>query len=434
VSGGDRGAGNRGRCAALLALIVAPIIACGVKGPPQPPLVRLPAPPGDLVAERRADRVEIRFVVPGENTDGSRPANIERVDVYALTGPSDVSDELLLKRGVLVASVQVKAPRDPDDTVNPGDPIGDAEPPEGPGLDQSATAQVYEDLAAEAMQPADLRDPPRTKADMDGPMPLTGPPSVLSRTFVGVGVSTRGRLGTMSRRAVVTMLPAPLAPPQPDVTYDEKSITVMWTTADAGTPTAAPGPGVLPARTFGMGTPMIGYHVYDVTPPSARSDAAPAPDSSKPDAPAGARLTEMPVPKGPFVDTRIEWGAARCYTVRVVRTFNGLPVEGDAASPRCTTLTDTFAPAAPTGVTPIPSEGAITLIWNPNTEPDLAGYIVLRSPAAAVALSPLTPAPVQLTTLRDAAASGARFFYAVQAIDKAGNVSPASVRVDEAAR
>jgi hypothetical protein len=58
--------------------------ACGKKGPPLPPLVRLPVPP-EIRADRRGSTVELALVVPGANVDGTRPANISRVDVYALT-------------------------------------------------------------------------------------------------------------------------------------------------------------------------------------------------------------------------------------------------------------------------------------------------------------------------------------------------------------
>ena len=38
--------------------------------------------------------------------------------------------------------MEVKAPRDPDETVEPGDPISDVEPPQGAGLDQGAVAKL----------------------------------------------------------------------------------------------------------------------------------------------------------------------------------------------------------------------------------------------------------------------------------------------------
>lgn len=420
--------------ALLLVLVAVPFIACGVKGPPLPPLVRVPVAPKDLIAERRGDRVDLRFVVPAENTDGSRPANIERVDVYALTGPTNVSDEILLKRGTRIASVEVKAPRDPDETVEPGDPISDVEPPQGSGLDQGAVADVHEDLTPAALQPVDVAGA-ASSADVEHPRALVGPGGAPSRTFVGVGVSTRRRRGPISLRAVVTLAPAPPAPAQPDVTYDETSMKVTWMPAAAAAAERVASSGdVLPSTTLGVPTPAIASHVYEVRPPAARSGSAPAAESKLPETVSETRLTKTPITEGEFVDKRIEWGVERCYTVRVVWTFGELPVESDAAPPRCTTPTDTFRPAAPTGLTPIPSEGAITLIWNPNTEGDLAGYVVLRASVPAGVLTALTPAPIQLTTFRDTVARGARFAYAVKAIDKAGNASLESARVEETAR
>ena len=66
--------------AALASLIVP---ACGKKGPPLPPLIKLPTAPSDFTAERRGGVVDLRFLVPSANTDNTRPANIARVDVYA---------------------------------------------------------------------------------------------------------------------------------------------------------------------------------------------------------------------------------------------------------------------------------------------------------------------------------------------------------------
>ena len=82
----------------------------------------------------------------------------------------------------------------------------------------------------------------------------------------------------------------------------------------------------------------------------------------------------------------------------------------------------------------MPSEGAISLIWEPNTESDLRGYIVLRASAPGETLQPITSAPIAQTTLKDAVVAGVRYVYAVRAVDEAGNLSEPSERVEEAAR
>jgi hypothetical protein len=395
--------------------------ACGKAGPPLPPLVRLPAPPTEVVAERRGASVDIRLVVPSANTDGTRPANVERVDVYGLTAPASVTDDQILKLGAKIGTVKVKAPRDPNATVEPDDPASDAEPPVGAGLDQGATATLTEVLTPAAMVPAG----PRSSTRSGTARPLPGPPAgVLSRVYAGVGITTRGRRGPFSRRVAVPLVPAPPPAGAPDIGYDETAITVTWTPPSEAPAAQQPASGdVLPARLIGASVPATAYNVYDV---KSGSSLKPGGQEHQ-----ETRLTSQPVAEARFVDNRLEWGVERCYAVRVVRIFDGLTAESDASPPRCVTPADTFPPMPPTGLQVIASEGAISLIWEPNTEKDLAGYVVLRAVAPSGAMVPVTPAPIQMTTLRDAVQPGVRYVYAVQAVDKAGNTSAPSSRSEE---
>ncbi len=127
------------------------------------------------------------------------------------------------------------------------------------------------------------------------------------------------------------------------------------------------------------------------------------------------------------------WGEERCYVVRSVEIVADLPIESDAVAPVCATLRDTFAPAPPANLQSSPLEGAINLIWDANTEKDLAGYIVLRG-TAPDALAPITDSPLPVTTFLDRVPAGVRYTYAVQAVDRAGNASEPSRSVEEAAR
>jgi hypothetical protein len=135
-----------------------------------------------------------------------------------------------------------------------------------------------------------------------------------------------------------------------------------------------------------------------------------------------------------FVDERIEWGAKRCYVVRSVETLEKMSLESEASPETCVTLIDTFPPAAPDGLTIVASEGAMNLIWNPNHESDLAGYVLWRAVPPEGDLKRLTPEPIKETTYKDSVPAGARVAYALQAVDKAGNASPMSMRVEETAR
>jgi hypothetical protein len=390
-----------------LLIISALAIACGKEGPPLPPLVRLPAPPGDLVAERRGGSVDIRLAVPSANTDGTRPADVERVDVYAITAPAGVTDDQLLELGDQVGSLIVKAPRDPDATVDPDEPVSDVEPPEGPGVDQGSTASLAEPLTAAAFGPAKTVDRSPRAIPV---VPLAGPPLVpASRLYAGVGVSTSGRRGPFSARVGVPLAPAPPPVPAPRVTYDESTITVAWDGPPVRPPVQEPASDeVLSATIVGLTFPTTVYTVFDVQTPAER------------------KLTIPPIAETRYEDKRLEWGTPRCYRVHVVHTYGTMTLASDGSSVVCVTPTDTFAPKAPTNLQVVPSEGVISLIWQRGEETDLAGYLVLRATPPSEALTPVTPAPIQETSFTDKVAAGVRYIYAIQAMDKAGNVSAPS--------
>ena len=401
--------------------------ACGKAGPPLPPLVRVPAPPAELVAARRGARVDLRFTVPNSNSDGSRPANEDRVDVYALTATEPITADDIIKRGTLVGRIDVKAPRDPDKAVEADESDADVEPPAGPGLDQGAVAHLTELLAGAAFTPAGpSRDPRKEKRGTAerAARPLLGPAAAPpSRVYVAVGFSTRGRKGVPSNPATVPLVMPPPAPEAPSIAYDETAVTVTWKPVTLSGMVQQPdADGVLPSTPIGTPLPNVAYHVYDVS--AADGNAGAAAD----------KLTATPAAQPAYTDARITWGQRRCYIVRAVETINDLTLEGEASAVQCKTLADTFPPAAPKNVQAVPNEGSISLIWDPNPEKDLAGYLVFRGGEGGEAAQPVTPSPIEEARFNDPVAPGVRYSYVVKAVDKAGNISAASPPASAAAR
>jgi fibronectin type 3 domain-containing protein len=121
--------------------------------------------------------------------------------------------------------------------------------------------------------------------------------------------------------------------------------------------------------------------------------------------------------------------------VTTVEKVATVPIES-APTPRvCVTPVDRFAPAAPSGLAVVATTGALNLIWDANHESDVAGYVVLRGEAPGDTLQPLTPEPIRETRFRDTTAQpGVRYAYAIVAVDRAGNRSAPSARVEETAR
>ncbi|MBA3270911.1 MAG: hypothetical protein H0T71_10395, partial [Acidobacteria bacterium] len=103
----------RSLCVLLAVLFVG---GCGKKGNPLPPLQRIPVAPADFSVSRIEDDVYVQFTVPGLNVDGIGPADIARVELYAVTAEREPRlgdhmdfDDLRL-RSTLVASEQVRRP------------------------------------------------------------------------------------------------------------------------------------------------------------------------------------------------------------------------------------------------------------------------------------------------------------------------------------
>jgi hypothetical protein len=176
-----------------------------------------------------------------------------------------------------------------------------------------------------------------------------------------------------------------------------------------------------------------GYAVYEVLPPDVTAPGAAPPPAAQP---FPKPLTAAPLKATTFTDPRLEFGVARCYVVRATETVGQLSMESEPSAPACISARDTFAPAAPKSLGAVSSAGAISLIWEANTEPDLAGYIVLRGVNDG-ALEPVTPQPIKETTYRDTRVRrGSRYTYAVIAVDTATppNRSGESNRVEETVR
>ena len=120
---------------AVILLVLAVTVACGMKGPPRPPVSIVPSQIELPDIARVRDRVYLTFQVPDSDSDGDSPADIERVEVYGVTTQptldrlsEEFSDDWL-DAATLVASIPVRPPgitppevlSDPDDIENEED-------------------------------------------------------------------------------------------------------------------------------------------------------------------------------------------------------------------------------------------------------------------------------------------------------------------------
>ena len=443
----------------LVCMLVTASAACGSKGPPLAPFVRVPATVTTVTGQRIGNDVYLSFAVPSANVDGRQPADIAALEVYAVTSTRPPATEEQREVATLVATVPVRP-------ILPELPVpanGSAPPPLPlpPGVDRGSTAVVREAITPEMLTPVILPDRTRpedaedetedTEVEAFGPLIAPAPTQLPRRHYFVVGVSPRGRKSVPSTPISVPLDTVTSAPGAPKVDFTETQMTITWTpSADARTSTFLLPPPVksgpkppanaspstvrpppvltpLPARSLGFSSEATTYHVYDVP-----SNASPAdPDAITLPAP----LTPQPVLVTELVMPNITFGVERCFEVRPVDKVGEATVIGPASPRTCSTPVDTFAPAAPRSLAAIAGSGSINLIWDANTESDIAGYLVLRADAPSDTLQPVTKEPVASAPYRDETVRpGARYVYSVVAVDRAGNRSPESNRIEETAR
>lgn len=234
---------------ALIGIAILIQVACGKKGPPLAPFVRVPAPMSDLRVQRIGADVVIGFTLPLRNQDGTQPADLERVDIYAMTVqphlPADRTLDLeeFEEEATLVTSIEVAPPPEPDTSEETSGETSEEPPPVDLRPRQGFPVTFSEEITADLLIPVDPWEEERSRREREeaeekeeaGPqkpvkVPLMTPPlpGPLERRYAVVGVSTDGNESEPATRIAVPLVTPPNAPTGLVVTYDEEVATVTW--------------------------------------------------------------------------------------------------------------------------------------------------------------------------------------------------------------
>ncbi|MCL5671428.1 MAG: hypothetical protein M1423_09080 [Acidobacteria bacterium] len=131
-----------------------------------------------------------------------------------------------------------------------------------------------------------------------------------------------------------------------------------------------------------------------------------------------------------YNDPNFQFGQAYYFRVTTVSTMNSVQAESQPSQTLEITPKDTFPPAVPRRLTALYTAGAVDLLWNANTDSDLAGYNVYRKiegGSYARVNKQLLSTPIFHDT---SAAPGQIYQYAVTAVDLSGNESAKSQPVN----
>lgn len=130
-----------------------------------------------------------------------------------------------------------------------------------------------------------------------------------------------------------------------------------------------------------------------------------------------------------WIDTATQYGTSYEYSVQTALKAGETEAESEISSRATIVPRDLFPPVTPKDLTAVVSSGAVELGWERNTEADLAGYRIYRSKngGAFERVSDTVEAP----SYSDAKVeTGAKYAYAVSAIDRTGNESPRSATAE----
>ena len=361
---------RRSARAACLAGLGAVVAGCGMPGTPLPPSLNLPVQVTDLAATRTGEHIRLTWTMPNKNTD-----------------------KLLLK-----GKVQVRVCRRPANAPNCV-PVGNLEKEPGSAVDVGQ--ELPEELATGM------------------PRPLTYYVELLNKN---------GRSSGLSNPAVVAAGEAPAAVLGLDAQIQKIGVVLHWNAALEGpeatavrlqrkllTPATAPAPKTAPNPTAPPAEPVDQNLLVEVK------------DRSQ----VGA------------VDKDIRFGQTYEYRAqRIVRVKVGdatMELAGPLSQPVRVEAKDVFPPAAPKGLAAVAvaassgTAAGVDLDWEPNTETDLAGYVVYRREGDGdwerVSPTVLLVGPGFHDAHVDA---GHTYEYAVTAVDQNGHESLRSAPAGEA--
>lgn len=132
-----------------------------------------------------------------------------------------------------------------------------------------------------------------------------------------------------------------------------------------------------------------------------------------------------------FADKNFKFGAQYRYLVRAVSLgTEGAQVESLNSNIITISPRDTFAPAAPSGISIGPAPGKLSIFFAANIETDVVGYNIYRSTDPDLPKANWTRLNSALLTrtsfVDEKVETGKKYYYYLTAVDNAGNVSPPS--------
>jgi len=357
----------------LSGVVLALACGCAAPGAPQPPSLRLPQTVDNLAAARKGSRVVLRWSPPEETTDR------EAIRWPTVTRVCRVVDHYpIAECGIAVAEI-------------PSSELASARP-----------ASQWTEVSFEDVLPPSILTPA-------GQAPSN---AALWRevTYAIEVLNQRGRSAGLSNQVRISLLAAEPAPASLQASLDDLGSKLQWKMAS-----------VPPASATLACVVRIYRRLAD--PGRVSGEYVPVAEEPCVEGESHAR------------DGGFAWEHEYEYKAVAVLMLSGtgrvpVEVEGEDSSRVHLLVHDSFPPSVPAGLQAVYSGAGqlpfIDLTWVPQTESDLAGYIVYRRSEGGD-FAVVSPEPVPTSAWRDRAIEpGHTYEYAVTAVDQRGNQSELS--------
>ncbi|HEV2279228.1 MAG TPA: fibronectin type III domain-containing protein [Acidobacteriaceae bacterium] len=358
------------------------LVGCALAGNPQPPTLWMPEPVRDLAAVRVGNEVHLHWTMPKNTTDKVALQGDQRAHICWTSGAAPAP--------------QGKAPPRPVPSAGL------------PGCRQAADAQF----------------PPNRPTDFTVPLPadvLADSGQVVS-FFVELQ-NPSGKTAGPSNPAWVATGSAP--PPVQSFTAgtQPRGVVLHWQPAAA--------------------EPGLVLRIHRSLIPGSASPGSAKPNEAAGTPPAQEQTLEVDLDKsdpGQALDSDAALDHVWRYTADRVRRVTAdqhiVDLAGMPSQPVTIDAKNVFPPAVPSGLAAIANEQAraIDLSWTPNSDRNLAGYIVYRrDDTASTPMERISGnEPVVPATFEDRnVVAGHRYAYAVSAVSQNGIESARSAEVQE---
>jgi hypothetical protein len=373
------------------------MLCCGKKGPIFPPLVNIPKPVQEFFAVQRGARILLSWNNPTEFIDGSPLEEITRMDIWLLIE----SDEVAQNTESTPQEEQELPQQEAGEESQVESDVAEGE------LNAESVAVTAESFAENATLAASisleqLSDHLNKAQDQafEGAFVYSHPvpaEDLTGKTYTfALKAWAKKKESDFSELLRVEPRALPFPPTGVKTEVMEDRIQVEW---------------IVPEKNLDDSSPaeVKGYNVYR---------------KSKDE--EWRRVNTGLVNETGFSDVNFQFDKTYTYTIRASASESPPFLESDDSEPLEIVPKDTFPPEMPRGLEAVPGDDFVSLSWNTNREPDLAGYRIWRKSGNEkkfTAISDLIRENVHTDT---AVIPDKKYEYAVSAVDKSGNESQKS--------